>query len=414
MHPKKILYISYDGMTDPLGQSQVLPYLKGLSELAYEFHLISFEKSGRFEAGKEEILRICREAGIVWHPLMYTKKPPVLSTWKDLRKMKKLAVKLHREQDFQLVHCRSYISALCGLYFKQNFGLPFLFDMRGFWADERLDGGIWKLKNPLFGLIYSYFKRKEKEFLTNADFVVSLTEAGKKEMLTWQIDELSEDKIRVIPCSVDTERFDPEKIPAEKISALRKELNLTDEKILLYVGSIGTWYLLEEMLNFYRQYHLKYANSHFLFLTKEDPKIILEAAQKLGLPANEISIKSVEYAEMPLYMSIADHAVFFIKPAYSKIASSPVKQGELMSMGIPVVCNSGVGDSESLVRKYRSGVVVNSFTTGNYETALDELSEHTFNSQEIRRGAIAYFSLRDAVNSYASIYSSLTELREKH
>ncbi len=31
-----ILYISYDGMTDPLGQSQVLPYLKGLAKKGYK------------------------------------------------------------------------------------------------------------------------------------------------------------------------------------------------------------------------------------------------------------------------------------------------------------------------------------------------------------------------------------------
>ena len=38
-----ILYLSYDGMTDPLGQSQVLPYLAGLSKKGFRFHLISFE-----------------------------------------------------------------------------------------------------------------------------------------------------------------------------------------------------------------------------------------------------------------------------------------------------------------------------------------------------------------------------------
>ncbi len=46
---QNVLYISYDGMTDPLGQSQVLPYLIGLSEQGYAFDLISFEKKERFE-----------------------------------------------------------------------------------------------------------------------------------------------------------------------------------------------------------------------------------------------------------------------------------------------------------------------------------------------------------------------------
>ena len=44
----KVLYISYDGMTDPLGQSQVLPYVFGLQKRGYEFHVLSFEKMDRY------------------------------------------------------------------------------------------------------------------------------------------------------------------------------------------------------------------------------------------------------------------------------------------------------------------------------------------------------------------------------
>ncbi len=39
----KVLYISYDGILEPLGQSQVLRYLEKLSS-KHQIHLISFEK----------------------------------------------------------------------------------------------------------------------------------------------------------------------------------------------------------------------------------------------------------------------------------------------------------------------------------------------------------------------------------
>ena len=48
---KQILYISYDGITDPLGQSQILPYIIGLTK-NYKFHIISFEKPNRFKRRK--------------------------------------------------------------------------------------------------------------------------------------------------------------------------------------------------------------------------------------------------------------------------------------------------------------------------------------------------------------------------
>ncbi len=59
-----ILYLSYDGMTDPLGQSQVLPYLKGLSKEGYHIHLLSYEKEDRYKEYSDKIRQICNEANI--------------------------------------------------------------------------------------------------------------------------------------------------------------------------------------------------------------------------------------------------------------------------------------------------------------------------------------------------------------
>ena len=40
---KTCLYITYDGLLDPLGQSQILPYIKNLNNKGYEFIIISYE-----------------------------------------------------------------------------------------------------------------------------------------------------------------------------------------------------------------------------------------------------------------------------------------------------------------------------------------------------------------------------------
>ena len=133
-----ILYLSYDGLTDPLGQSQVLPYIIGLTKEGYTFTIISFEKKDRYFLQKEFIEKICFENNIKWVPLFYTKRPPILSTIFDLWKMKRLSLKLHKQESFKLIHCRSYISSIVGLYFKQKHFIPFLFDMRGFGQTKEL------------------------------------------------------------------------------------------------------------------------------------------------------------------------------------------------------------------------------------------------------------------------------------
>ena len=152
-------------MTDQLGQSQVIPYLIGLSEKNYSITILSCEKKGAFEKGKTKIKELLDRHNILWEPLLYTKYPPVLSTIYDISKIKKKADQLSRKTNFDIVHCRSYIAGMVGLTLKKKYQCKFIFDMRGFWADERVDGKLWNLNNPVYKIIYKYFKRKEKEML---------------------------------------------------------------------------------------------------------------------------------------------------------------------------------------------------------------------------------------------------------
>lgn len=401
---KRVLYLSYDGMTDPLGQSQVLPYLIGLTELGYKFTLISFEKPDRYKKDKPHIQRLCDQHGIEWIPLHYTKKPPVLSTLFDLQRMKRLALKLHRQEAFQLVHCRSYLSAMVGLSLQRK-GVKMLFDMRGFWADERVEGGIWNVKNPLFKGIYNYFKRKEKQFFRQADAIVSLTETGKKEILSWQLEEVQASDITVIPCCVDLHLFDPEHIENQDRERHKRNHQLENHFVVGYVGSIGTWYMLKEMLLVFKQIRKQHPNAIFLFVTKENRRTIWKVAEKLHLSRDTIQIVSARHSDVPAYISLFDCSIFFIRPTFSKTASSPTKQGELMAMGIPLICNSGVGDTEHIVRTYKAGIVLDDLSESAIEAFSLDLS--SFDRTQTQEGAKNYFGLDKGVASYAGIYRKL-------
>jgi glycosyltransferase involved in cell wall biosynthesis len=399
---KNVLYLSYDGMTDPLGQSQVLPYLIGLSKKGFQFTLISFEKPDRYSQEKAKIEALCEEHNIHWKPLIYTKNPPVISTILDIRKMKKNAFALHQEKCFQLVHCRSYISALVGLKLKKEKGVKFLFDMRGFWADERVEGGIWNLKNPLFKSIYNYFKKKERSYFEESDAIISLTEVGKSEILSWNLNAVTPEKIQVIPCCVDLKLFNPKKIDSDLIHKKKFEYHLSDKYIVGYVGSIGTWYQLKEMLLAFK--HILHLKPHavFLFVTKESPSTIQLEAERLGIPADSIRVVAAQHHKVPCFISLFDCSIFFIRPSFSKKASSPTKQGEIMAMGIPLICNAGVGDTDEIVLRYNSGLVLK-------DTIEETLSSFSldfpdFDRERTMLGAKEYFGLERGVESYFSVY----------
>lgn len=405
---KTVLYLSYTGMTDPLGQSQVLAYLTALSQKGiYRFVIVSFEKPEAYQRLRDTVEDLCAKAGIEWHPLSYTSKPPVISTFRDVRRMRQKSIELMARHSFSLVHCRSYIPSLTGLYLKRKLGIPFLFDMRGFWADERLDGNIWRLSNPVYRLIYQYFKKKERQFLLNADHIISLTRNARDVIWSWKL-AAAPLPITVIPCCVDMALFKPQNVSASMQVQAREALGMPQgANVISYVGSLGTWYMLPEMMSFVKQYFDAFPGAYFMILTGEPEQMVHDAAQQNGVDIQRIRIKKVPRAEMPIYISLSTLSIFFIKPAFSKKASSPVKQGELMAMGIPIVCNDSVGDTGEIIEAYKAGVVLDSFTPHAYAHAVAQLKENQFNKHQIILGARQEYSLEHGVNSYASVYQKI-------
>ena len=99
---KKILFISYDGMTDVLGQSQVIPYLAGLTKLGYEFTVLSCEKPAMLATNRAYVEKLLKGFPIKWNPITYHKKPPVISSIYDVFALKRAAKNLHSKEKILL------------------------------------------------------------------------------------------------------------------------------------------------------------------------------------------------------------------------------------------------------------------------------------------------------------------------
>ncbi len=407
MQPINVLYISYDGMTDPLGQSQVIPYLQGLSKLGYAFTLISFEKAERYEKNRAAISAMLQQSNIGWQPLPYTKKPPVLSTIWDLQKMKQKAVALHHQKQFKIVHCRSYISAMVGIDMQKQFGVKFLFDMRGFYADERVEGGVWNLSNPLFKQVYKFFKKKEELFFSAADYSVCLTKKGVDIIHSWKHIKNQPIPIEVIPCCADLDLFSEKSIDVSLLRQLKQQFNLANNQFVLsYLGSVGTWYMLDEMLDFFKCLLRTKPDAKFLFITGDASGDILAKAKSKGIPEACFIITPAPHKQVPTYLALSNCSIFFIKPVFSKSASSPTKQGEIMGMGMPHICNAGVGDVDEIIDE-KSGVLIKTLNDAEYEKAIHTLLNTTYDSTYIRQRAEQIYSLVVGVEKYKKIYQSI-------
>ncbi|MBC7654936.1 MAG: glycosyltransferase, partial [Oligoflexus sp.] len=204
---------------------------------------------------------------------------------------------------------------------------------------------------------------------------------------------------------VDTSFFNPNNINSELSLKKRQVLGLkNDDLVLGYVGSIGTWYLLSEMLDFFKVLKTYRKEAKFLFITQESHVNILLPAHEKGLNKEDLFIISGKRQEMPELISLMDFGIFFIKPFYSKMASSPTKQGEMMAMGKAVICNEGIGDTDMIINQFNAGIVVKNY---DYKSAIEVLLKSKFDSSSIRQGAKDYFSLEDGIKKYQSVYEKL-------
>ncbi len=390
-----VLYISYDGMLEPLGQSQVLAYLERLTGDA-RIHLVSFEKPADWadEARREALRERLVVAGIGWHPLTYHKTPTVPATLFDIAQGFAVALWLTARHRLGIVHARSYVAALIGWKVKLLTGAKLLFDMRGLWADERVDGGLW----PAGGRIYRAVKRIERTLLLGADHIVTLTHASKSVIEGFPYMARGHAPLTVIPTCADLDRFGPGNgKPPGRFT-------------LGYLGSIGTWYLFDEVLACFAELRQRRPDALLLVVNRNEQALVRTHAAAAGIPGDALEITAAEHADVPAQVRRMSAGAAIIRPVFSKIASAPTKLAEYLGCGVPCLGNVGVGDMEAILEGEKTGVALREFTAEERARAVERLlalCDDPATRTRCRAVAERLFSVEDGAMHYRAIYRSL-------
>ncbi|MBI3543282.1 MAG: glycosyltransferase, partial [Deltaproteobacteria bacterium] len=317
-----ILYLSYDGLMEPLGQSQVFQYLRELASTgSYDITVLSYEKKADWQnvARRRAVKEQVRAAGLRWVPLRYHKRPTAPATAYDTFLGILVGSFLCWTRGIRIVHARSYVASVVALALKWAFGTRFVFDMRGFWADERVDAGIWRPRSAL----YRATKWFEQHFLEHADVVVSLSRAGIEEMRKFPYLRDRQPAFEFIPTCANLEMF---QVPARPTVA---NATLT----IGYVGTAIGWYVFEPTAVAFKRILEFQPATRFLILNRDEHDYIRAELRRQGIPEAAVEIKAVEHRDVPREMARMDATVFFIKPVFSKKASAPTKLGELLGCG---------------------------------------------------------------------------------
>ena len=372
---------------EPLGESQVLNYLKKIS-ITHNVHLISFEKNAdimdlqKFHRFKE----ICSAHEISWKPLKYKKLIRYVSTLKNIFSLFYQTFKVLITNSIHIVHIRSYMPGIAALPFKRIFRFSLIFDMRGLWADEKVDRLGWKKDQ----LRYKFFKFLETKLLRKSDSIITLTNSLKS-----YLEELGYDggKITTIRTCVDLDMFYPMSISGENTN-----INFG------YLGSADTAYDIEPVLELFNQVLCIKKNVKLKVFTGSDPEKIYEIANRIGIKHQYLDIGFCDREDLNFELNKLSALLFYLKPSFSLIASMPTKIGESLGCNVPIICNKFNKDIHEMMTEHDAGKLIE-FNDAQKE-AIETLHfiEKYSHKSNCRNLAISEFNLERGAQRISDMY----------
>ncbi len=403
---RRSLFISYDGLLDPLGASQILPYLRAISVQEDLTYVLSFEKPERYSQSGQSLREELSKTQIRWSPLLFTSSWGLAGKLWDFLCMVFVACRIAARGRPSVVHSRGHVPAPVALLVKLLFGSKFLFDFRGLWVDERVDKGGWKLSNSWHFIQYKVCKRIEGFLLAYSDHVVVLTQAVVPEVLRLGVP--AQNRITCIPCCADFSHFHLASRSTRRQA--RIELGLPETSLVLgYLGSVGGMYLTDRFLRLLELAIAKYQTVQALVLTIDRDKFYHLLHNKLPACLHDrVHLRVANRDQVARWLPAMDLLVAFAKPSYARISMSPTKLAEVWATGIPVICNHGVGDVTTLVAELDAGIVIDANDDKELCTVSDALADLLVKGgQRLRDAAIDRVSLDLAARSYCNVYNLL-------
>ena len=391
----KILYISYDGLLEPLGESQVLSYIENLSS-RYDIDVISFEKAADFKTERKEVLKKrLEEKKIKWHCLKYHSRPSLLATMFDLIAGFFVSIFILSRSKKRIIHVRSLLPGIMILPLKNLFNFKLIFDMRGFWPDEKADRAGWSRASYKY-LLSELFQDR---IICASDKIVTLTNQAKSKILN-KFPKLNPSVFEVIPTCTDTTKF--------KLLEYQEDGDF--EIVFGHLGSVDTAYSVDPILKMIKNFQKIGKKVKIIFFNKGSHEYIESKVKEYNLFQGTFQIKEVEFGNFSNHLKKIHVGCFFANYSTSIIGSLPTKIGEFLSSGKPIICNPANEDIVEIIKNNKVGLVKeleNEYLIEELFISLQALKNDKEMPKRCRGLAESFFSLSLGVKKYNKIYNEL-------
>jgi glycosyltransferase involved in cell wall biosynthesis len=251
-------------------------------------------------------------------------------------------------------HCRGESTISYALSLKNKYkDDAIILDVRGFWPLEKLaNSGIYNFRDIAGQTKVSY--DEDVRLLTSAvhsvDQVCTVSKTMKDYLIRYA--GAPEDTI-IIPCCVNNV------VPDAARDKIRKQLDIAEQTAVLYLGGAQKWQHIDDLV-----VPFMYAAQRIdqdvvcVFITQHKDKMrdILEHS---GIDMGRTRLISVPQEEVAQYLSAMDIGLLLRGPSDMNSASQPVKFGEYLSAGLPVILEKGTGNISEMLDEYGMGLEIN-------------------------------------------------------
>jgi glycosyltransferase involved in cell wall biosynthesis len=335
----KVLFVAWDGPQVTYLETLFLPVFERLAAAGLQFHVLQFTWGDSLSMLSTR--DACEARGVTYQGVSVLRRPRALGALLSALVGAWRIRHLVRVHGIDVVMPRSTLPALATLLALRRAALPVVFDADGLPLDERVDfAGQSPRSWP-----HRVLRDVEAQATQRADVVLTRSARAVDILHARAGGVTALDKFHVVTNGRDPGIFRP--ADASEAARARHDLGIpAGVPLLVYAGSLGTQYCMEEMLRLFALILERRPQAHWLILTGS-PELARVALAKSPGFASRVTVRTVSPAAVPRYLACADLGLALRQPSFSMQAVAPIKLGEYLLCGLPVVATAGVGDAST-------------------------------------------------------------------
>lgn len=390
---RRILFFvpEWPALTSGVLHSQVLSVARFLSESGFECLFVGCEISE--EKATEAAKKISEVYGIqaVVHGIPLNKRG-YIGMLMTLRKLYRLTKgEIHSFQPTHVYSRSIPLSSFARKIAKETDAIS-VFDVRATLSEEV------KLRHGGKGLRYWYIRYVEKKEFRKSDRLSCVSENLKGYIGA----QVGRREISVIPSCFDQKKFF---FDSEARKQIRARYRLTDDcNLICYSGGLALWQRVGDIISLFEKLAHTDLQYRFLFVTKETKKL-QELLGRTTLSTDSYHIESCAQDEVYRYLSAADAGIIMRDDTVVNNVASPIKIGEYLGCGLPLILTKGIGDFSELIPQADIGLLLDE----SGDLAMQVISfMQKLDADKVRQQAIsfsyAHFSNESHFKEYENLY----------